>query len=96
MDVADFENICVFPTPVLFWNCHLETLARNRNPIFDPAIGVYVQTHVTVDILHALFLGVALTFCKEVVWKLILAGAWGSYGAQEEMYHTAVLAIRVS
>ena len=54
-----------------------------------------VETHLTIDVLHCLHLGVLMTYCKVVIWLLINGGAWGQHGSQEETFHAAVLAIRV-
>ena len=54
-----------------------------------------METHLTIDVLHCLHLGVLMTYCKVVIWLLINGGAWGQHGSQEETFHAAVLAIRV-
>ena len=56
-DVMAFDSLDQFPHPVTFWRVSRETNAKHRNPIFDETIGVSVEDTLTVDSLHAVFLG---------------------------------------
>ena len=87
-----------FSTPrrVLFWRCSAQNLARHRNPLFDQELGLTPHRSLTVDLLHALFLGVMLAHCKLVVWFLIGAGQWGLVGTLQEQFLHAVVAMRQS
>jgi hypothetical protein len=76
-DVAKFETQAV-PCTVTFWRKTEETSTKHRNPLFDRAIGIGVQT-LKVDSLHCLALGV-----WQVVLSAVLAAivAHDIYGAE--------------
>jgi len=93
-DVADVMLLTVFPVSLVFWRPAYETLARNRNPIFDRELGVTVCRSLTIDLLHCLYLGIMLAFCKTLVWDLITSGFWVSRGAAEEVLENSCLVIR--
>lgn len=94
LDVGEFDQICVFPHPVVFWRPTLETLARHRNPLFSQALGLTPGRSMTVDVLHALHLGVLNGFCKHALWHMLLGGAWGRRETVDETSAAAVLQIR--
>lgn len=93
-DVADCDRITTFPTVIIFWRSDAETLARHRNPMFDPEYGVTPARSLTVDVLHAFFLGVLNVWCKISIWKLILSGCYGALGTGTENIRAAVLVLR--
>jgi hypothetical protein len=82
----DVLDASVFPLRVVFWRRAAETLARRRNPIFDSAYGVTVERSLTVDTLHALYLGIMLNLVRFVLWFLVDSRIWGEHGTQEESY----------
>ena len=82
--VGDLDTLSVFPVEVTFWRPANETLARHRCPLFDPSLGLEPCVCLTVDLLHALHLGVMNTFCRDGLWLLILDGTWGKCATQEE------------
>jgi hypothetical protein len=73
-DVGAFEQLSL-PATVLFWRPSEETIAKHRNPLFNPVTGVTLET-LTVDTLHCLYLGVLQVHCSRVIWALIEADAW--------------------
>ena len=95
-DVGDFDSITTFPIPVVFWRPAAESMTRHRNPIFDPRFGVWPSRAMTVDALHALYLGVMKQFCCTAVWFLLSNSLWGQVGTTEESLSIAVLALRHS
>ena len=50
---------------VVFWATSRETMARHRCPLFSTALGTDPCRTVAFDTLHALYLGVMNTFCKQ-------------------------------
>ena len=78
------SSMSVFPVEVTFWRPANETLARHRCPLFDPNLGLEPCVCLTVDLLHALHLGVMNSFCRDGLWLLILESAWGKHATQEE------------
>jgi hypothetical protein len=95
-DVAAFDGLDTFPFPVLFWRRSAETNTRHRNPLFMPDIGVSVVRSLTVDSLHCIYLGVMHSFCRYVVWHLMLSGSWGGVGTADEVVTVAVEVFRIS
>ena len=72
----------------------MDTLVRNRCPIFDLNLGITPVRSLTIDVLHCLYLGVFNSFAKHVIWMLILAGAWGKRQTNDETIANSVFAIR--
>ena len=75
-DVGMFGTLRIdpaLPITVIFWRVGEETLARHRNPILDPALGVSVVRSIAIDTLHTLHLGVFKSWVKVVLWKLLLS-----------------------
>ena len=93
-DVGALEEISTFPTTIVFWRRSVETLTRHRNPVFDPEIGITPARSLTVDVLHAFFLGIMNMWAKVTIWKLILSGCYGNYGTQDENALAATLVLR--
>ena len=79
---------------VVFWRNSLQTLTKHRNPIFQPDVGLDPSTSLTVDELHANYLGVMKVFCKLAVWLLITNGVYGAVGTDAENMQIAVLVLR--
>ena len=93
-DIGALEEIVVFPKTIVFWRRSEENMTRHRNPIFDKELGVTPSRSLTVDVLHAFFLGVLNTWCKIAVWKLILCGAYGNCGNVGENLFASTLVLR--
>ena len=91
-DVNLFLGLRVFPVAVLFWRPSCETIARHRNPIFKRASPTRV---LTVDVMHAINLGVMHSFCRYTVWFLLLAGVWSHCASQEETVAVGANVLRV-
>jgi hypothetical protein len=72
-----------FPLDVVFWRRSRESLTRRRNPIFNRSYGVTAERSLTVDVLHALNLGIMLALVKFVVWFFLDAKLWGDHGTVE-------------
>lgn len=43
----------------------------------DPTLGITPNRSICFDLLHTLYLGPMLSFCRKVVWVLLLGGIWG-------------------
>ena len=73
MNVHDFLTLSHYPEglEVVFWRPIHETLARHRNPLFDEQIGVTPTRSLTVDLLHALYLGVMNAFMVCLTWFVL-------------------------
>jgi hypothetical protein len=90
-----FDSLdCSTPQRVLFWRPSLEYLTRHRNPLFDMELGITPQRSLTVDLLHCIYLGVLLGYCKLVVWHLLLAGKWGRLSTLVETVQYAALRLK--
>ena len=93
-DVSAFFSVTMFPVVLLFWRVSRETLARHRNPLFNRLVGVTPKRCLTVDLLHALYLGVIKTYASHLLWQFVLSGCFGpSPGTSEERIDTARLAL---
>ena len=89
-----FQSISAFPTFVVFWRTSRESIARNRNPLFARDIGISPSTSLTLDVLHALYLGVMHAFARHVIWAMVSAGCWGLRSTVDETADVAVIAIK--
>ena len=90
-----FEEIAEFPTSVVFWRPANETLTRHRNPVFDQhELGVTPSKSVVVELLHAVFLGVLLVWCRVAIWALIQSGAYGQALMTRESLLASILVLR--
>ena len=65
-----------------------------RNPLLDRAIGITPTRTLTVDALHAFFLGILNIRCRISIWQLISSGSYGDVGNQGENIRIAVIMIR--
>ena len=88
LDVGRFEDLA-FEGPadvrrVLFWRRNMESNARHRNPLFSERVGIQPETSLTVDTLHAVYLGCMKDFCKHLCWFLIMSRIWRVHQRQEE------------
>ena len=94
-DVGDLENLAL-PAVITFWRKSLDTLTRHRNPLFCDATGLSPKRAMTIDTLHALYLGVLNTWAKTAVWYLLLSGIFGHLHYADENLRAAVLVLRNS
>ena len=78
-DVADFETQAT-PCVVVFWRSTNETTTRHRNPLFDAAIGITVQS-LKVDSLHCLALGVWQVVLSAIIAAMIDHDVYGAAAA---------------
>jgi hypothetical protein len=93
-NVGNFEELQV-PAKVMFWRRSAETLCRHRNPMMDASLGLEPEDAITVDTLHALYLGVMNTFCSVAIW-VILDGCVYASTSGEEGTKLALLGLRAS
>lgn len=77
-DVADFEEL-VLPCRILFWRLSQETLCCHRCPLFDSRLGISPSITIAIDLLHTLFLGPMMVWCRLVLWMLLQSGIWGAH-----------------
>ena len=64
--------------------------------MFNELWGVSAERSLTVDTLHALYLGVMNVFCKVAVWYLLMSGVYGSTGSSPGGVTCCCLAMRSS
>jgi len=74
---AMFDNLSVFPFPVVFWRPSGNTLCTHRCPLMDPSLGITPNRSICFDLLHTLYLGPLITWCQLALWHLLMAGVWG-------------------
>jgi hypothetical protein len=93
-DVSKLEDLVV-PATVTFWRHREESITRHRNPMFcsSTVTGLGLSS-LTVDLLHALYLGVMNRYCAVVLWFLFSSDVFGTIGTAEENLQTAVLIIK--
>ncbi len=94
-DVGKFSQVAEFPVEAKFWRRSCETLVRMRNPLFDSALGITVQS-LTTDLLHAFYLGVLQIFCRKLVWDMLAAGAWGMHASAAQTISSGMIVCRQS
>jgi len=82
------------PLDVVFWRRSEESLCRHRNPLLTADVGLSTDKALTVDTLHALYLGVMLVYCRVTVWVVLHSGVYGHGVGGEAGLVPAVLAIR--
>ena len=71
---------------------HIDSAQKS---LFDRELGITPARSLTVDVLHAFYLGVLNAWAKETIWELILSGCYGSLdGTKEESAHIAILILR--
>ena len=93
-DIGALEHRTEFPFQIIFWRTSEESLARHRNPVFEPELGITPARSVVVDVLHAVFLGILLVWCRCAVWTLLLNGAYGHAGENHEHLTISILVLR--
>jgi hypothetical protein len=94
-DVGAFASLHL-PVEVVFWRRTDDSLTRHRNPLFREDLGVSAEVSMTIDTLHALYLGVMLVWCRTVVWALLLSGVYGATGTSDAGLTVCCLAMRAS
>ena len=72
----------------------METLARHRNPIFDRRLHTSPAVCVTIDVMHALHLGVLLSYTRVLVWRLIRLGLWVKFSNMDDQIAASIDVIR--
>ena len=93
-DVGRFE-VLPLPARVLFWRPSRASLCLHRCPLLSDAIGVTMEDTISLDLLHTLYLGPMMTFCKAAIMRLVTAGIWGEFeGAAAERVSASVFALR--
>jgi hypothetical protein len=95
VDVGGVADLKV-PGTVVFWRTSEETLARHNNPMLKASLGLSPTVGLTVDILHAVHLGVLKVWCRIVVWTILASGIYGQIGTADETLQIALLAFRAA
>ena len=93
-DVGKVYSISDFPVSLTFWRSSAEYITRHRNPLFDRALGITPNNSVTIDVLHCIYLGVMLSWCRFVIWALITRRTWVNRGTADENLELSCLAIK--
>ena len=74
-DIIGFDEWVAFPRYAMFWRPSLETMTRHRNPMFS--IEFVSHELILIDILHAVYLGVAQVWILGAFWKMMDDNAFG-------------------
>ena len=91
-DVA-LVDTAPLPLVVKFWRNRRDFRSRNcdpvirRNPIFDVCEPLRV---LAIDSLHTVYSGVAGRYVSAIVWRLLLANAWGVRGDQSTILEIGI------
>ena len=75
-DVSKLESISL-PARILFWRIAYQSACTHRCPLFSSALGITPNKTIALDLLHTLFLGPMLSWCRLVLWELLLSSIWG-------------------
>ena len=82
------------PARVMFWRVKNQTIATRRNPIFSPTTHLSI-THLAIDPLHTLHLGVYKAFVARALWCLVQNDVWKvGVPTQEERYILCIQRLR--
>ena len=93
-DIGLLEELAVAAT-IVVWSVSAETLTRHRCPLLsEPDLGLVPARALTIDTLHANYLGVMNVFCRVTLWTLMLSGAYGTLGTAEENIQAALLVLK--
>ena len=92
-DVGKVETIDT-PCTLTFWRSSEESIARHRNPLLVPELGLEPRDCLAVDVLHAIHLGVLKVWARVALWGVLDSGVYGTSGTAEENVQNALLAIR--
>jgi len=68
-DILAFDDWREFPRFAMFWRPRCETMTRHRNPILDVE-GITLRV-IVIDILHAVYLGVAQVWILGAFWIMM-------------------------
>ncbi len=71
------------PIDAVFWRTSRGSVRKHRNPIFDPAVGVTLESLV-VDMLHCIFLGILQRFISFAWWSMVERNALQVSASNEE------------
>ena len=96
VDIGALESV---PLPVflVFWRPSEESIARHRNPLFaNEKLGVTAEKSMTVDTLHAFYLGVMLVWCRVCLWVLLKSGVYGPGATSPTGLPSCCLAMRAA
>jgi hypothetical protein len=92
-DVGAFGELDL-PFTAIFWKCSEEFMTKHKNPIFDDSLGLSPKRCLTIDSLHALYLGVMKIWALLAVWVVLESGIYGNAGAADENLAVSTLAFR--
>jgi hypothetical protein len=92
-DVCALET-ATLPCTVVFWRRSDDSLARHRNPLFCPELGLTPNQCLTTDTLHAMYFGPMKSWCTAALWFIVLSGFYGVIGTVAENTAAALLAMR--
>ena len=82
-DVQTLPEVAIFPFPVVFWRSANDTLTRHRNVLFDARVGITVPDTLTVDTLHAHYLGNLNVYCRHTARTILTSGVYVEVGTLE-------------
>merc|ERR1740129_1108605 len=87
-DVSKFFSIEAFPVAIIFWRRSRETFTRRRNLYFNAQMGTDPAQCLTIDMLHALYLGQLQAWGQSALWQLL--PYWSNAPTQAERQKIAV------
>lgn len=94
-DVGRFEELKEPWPEIVFWRRGMETRVKHRCPLFADELGVDLS-HMCVDKLHTMYLGICQDFGGAAMWACINADiyALGQGRSREDMDSLTVLQLR--
>lgn len=92
-DIGRFEEK-VPPFTARFWRRSEESLTRHLNPLFVGPFALKPSLCMTVDTLHAFYLGVMKTWAIVAVWAILESGVFGRLS--DETLPSCMLAFRAT
>lgn len=64
-----------YPMALIFWRPERESLAKHRNPLFEPNTGI-TPLDFCIDEMHTLHLGTFQIYIVTTLWAAIVADVW--------------------
>ncbi len=92
-DIGDIESMTP-PFTVFFWRRSDETLCRHRNPLWRTDLGMNFDACGTIDMLHAVHLGVMQSWGKVALWEMLLNEVYGHRADSDDRLANSCLVIR--
>ena len=76
-DVSTLDTVSL-PVRIVFWRSSYQSACTHRCPLFSSELGTSPTQTICLDLMHTLYLGPMLFWCKFVFWEILLAPIWGT------------------